>query len=273
MNAQELKDAVISLPYLDVQRTEPIRELLAGQPPVECWPTYVNRIKDALSERDPYEFQQWGVISHTMMATEMGTGHALGYLKSRSDWHSRWLPLITDDHKLFHWRTALIQAYYMAQLEERTGVCIGDLKLVLEFGGGFGKMCYLFRKLGFQGRYLLFDFPVLLALQKFFLTEMGVSATYVSEPRSFSAPVWCSPVLFVAMFSLSEAPHLARQPFRALAPIFDFFLIGYSSGGGHTDMENDAYFRAWRDDMPHVAWHHERIPWTRSGYGLIGGKR
>lgn len=273
MNVQELRGAVRKLPYLETLRSGSANDLLNNAPPAESWPTYVNRIRDKILAEDPYEFQQWRIITDTMVGTGMAAGRCSEYLESRPDWHSRWLPLITDDHELFHPSTALLQAYYIAQLEERTGLCISDLAFVLEFGGGYGNMCYLFHKLGFRGRYVLFDFPVLLALQKFYLTEMGVSASYCSEARSLNAPVACSPALFVAMFSLSEAPHLTRQPFRAIANIFDFFLIGYSTGGTHAAMENEAYFQAWRDDMPHRVWHQWKIPWTKSAQGLVGGRK
>lgn len=271
MNAQKLKETVRALPYLKTLRPESSKELLGLAPPAESWPTFVNSLKDLLSAKDPYEFQQWRIVRDTMMGTAMASGHSLEYLKARPDWDSRWSPLITDEHALFDLKTALLQAYYIAQLEERTGVCIDDLAFVLEFGGGYGNMCYLFHKLGFQGNYVLFDFPVLLALQEFFLTEMGVSATYVSKPENL--PIIDSPSLFVALFSLSEAPHSTRQPFKAWAPGFDFSLIGYSTGGTHAALDNDAYFQMWRDDMPHVAWHQWRLPWTRSAQGLVGGRK
>lgn len=270
MNAQKLKENVRALPYLETLRPGPAGELLREAPPAESWPTYVNHLKDLILAGDPHRFQQWRIITDTMMGTGMAVGHSLEYLKARPDWHGRWLPLITDGHGLFHRTTALIHAYYIAQLEERTGVCISDLAFVLEFGGGFGNMCHLFHKLGFKGSYVLFDFPVLLALQEFYLTEMGVSATYISEPGNL--PALDSPSLFVATFSLSEAPHSIRQPFKAWAPGFDSFLITYSTGGPHAVMENEAYFQAWRDDMPHKVWDSWRMHFTRSGWGLVGGK-
>jgi len=265
-----LRDAVWSSPYLKPVRPGDAEELMTTVPSAESWPTRVNRLKDLILTEDPRRFQQWKLITDSMMGPSQAARHGLEYLKSRPDWRSRWLPLVTDSHEFFHRNTALLHAYYMAQLEERTGLCINNLAFVLEFGGGYGNLCYLFHKLGFKGRYVLFDFPVLLALQKFYLTEMGVSATCISEPKHLPVPV--SPSLFVATFSLSEAPHSTRQPFKALASGFDFFLIAYSTDGLHAVMENDTYFQAWKDDLPNTVWYQERIPWARSGWGLIGGK-
>ena len=50
--------------------------------------------------------------------------------------------------------------------------------VIVEFGGGYGSMCRLVRKLGFKGRYVIFDLRPILALQKYYLGLHGVEAGY-----------------------------------------------------------------------------------------------
>jgi len=258
------------LPYLKTLQSGTAEELRGNVSPAVAWPTQVNHLKDLILTEDPYRFQQWKVIASNMIGSPRYSRFALKDLKSRPDWHSRWLPLSIDDYRLFHRDTAIIHAYHMAQLEERTGLRISDLAFVLEFGGGYGDMCHIFHKSGFRGNYVLFDFPVLLALQKFYLTEMGISATYISNSENLV--VAGSPALFIAMYSLSEAPHSTRQPFKVLATDFDFFFITYAIDGVDAVLENDTYFQTWRNDIPDVVWDSWRSRLDKRIYGLTGCK-
>jgi hypothetical protein len=81
----------------------------------------------------------------------------------------------------------------------RLGSCLHDADCIVEFGGGFGSMCRLIGALGFRGRYVIFDLPPVLALQRYYLGLHGIEAD-----DSGRADVWLCPALDLVMDRLSK---------------------------------------------------------------------
>src|SRR5205085_1427466 len=73
--------------------------------------------------------------------------------------------------------------YHIAQFEEATGAAIGDMRLIFEFGGGYGSMCRQAHLLGFRGKYVIFDLPEFSALQRYFLRSIGLRVLSPDEGR------------------------------------------------------------------------------------------
>ena len=103
---------------------------------------------------------------------------------------------------------------------------------IVEFGGGYGSMC----RLGFAGRYVIFDIPPVLALQRYYLGLHGIAAAYAAEAptvlchRLADAARFMRPqAALMSTWALSEMPLGLRgaiEPFlddeRAVAALFAY---------------------------------------------------
>ena len=125
----------------------------------------------------------------------------------------------------------IFQAYHLCRFEEATGRPLASMPVIVEFGGGYGRLCQLAHDLGFRGTYVIFDLPEVAVLQRFYLRQVGIA---VSEAREAQWPA--SGVVtvvdvakltallrqrsrgeaaFVAIASLSEAPLALRETLMA----------------------------------------------------------
>jgi hypothetical protein len=266
------------------------------------WLDNVNRLNDLVISEDPRGFLQWDVISRTM---EVGDADyleiELNFLKILPNWE-RWEQAIREtpigqptlssiypasSGNLIH------HAYHIGQFEEKTGTKIEDLDFIFEFGGGYGGMYRLIHNLGFQGKYVIFDFPAFSALQQYFIKSIGLEVHTVDSFKSAKTGVLCiSDVgylkkllsnnksadnsLFIATWSISEAPIDFRTPILSLINDFKAYLIAYQ--GWFEGNDNLNYFENWKAEQTEVIWHHskiEHIPnsYYRDNYYLLGQKR
>jgi hypothetical protein len=159
------------------------------------------------------------------------------------------------------------------------------MQFVFEFGGGYGSMCRLLHNLGFRGRYLIFDLPAFSRLQRYFLSSIGVPLRTAAEFEAGEPGVLCiddqsqlhaclenvphSNALFMATWSISETPVHLRNAILPLVRDFGNFLIGYQSR--FNEVDNVAFFGAWRDGMPaKIRWHDWAIRHLRENSYLVG---
>lgn len=251
------------------------------------WHRFNEDVRSCINERDPREFLQWHVIRRTMFLSNASyVASELRHLKRLPDWKNRWREAIDETPigrprpYLRHPRSSgnlIHHAYHVARFESELGMKVKDLGLVFEFGGGYGSMARLFHKLGFDGRYLIFDFPYFSALQRFFLRSIGMHADLeedcvnTSEQASEHEDRICClsdfdilnavlpqssgirNQLFIATWSISETPLSIREKIMPLARDFDYFLIAFQHRFG--EMDNIAYFRDWTESMgPQYQW-------------------
>jgi hypothetical protein len=191
-----------------------------------------------------------------------------------------WLPLLSEDlvgspelvpgtstsANLIH------HAYHLIRFEQATGLSLSDLGSTVEIGGGYGSMCRLLYRLSL-GRIeaTLFDLPEFSALQRYFLSMVGVPATITDDHRQLPA-TGPSLRLLVAMWSLSEMPLDQRKAVLASAGRFDCYLIAYQHQYGEVD--NAAYFTAFAESLPDVAWVlHDEIAHIPNCFYLCGVRR
>jgi hypothetical protein len=128
-----------------------------------------------------------------------------------------------------------------------------DADCIIEFGGGFGSMCRLVRALGFRGRYIVFDLPPVLALQRYFLGLNGIEATLdapsntwlcpdLSEIRTELARSRPNRVSLISTWALSEMPLAIRHEIEAFfaLPAACMALLAYQPSFEGND--NHAWF-------------------------------
>ena len=180
-------------------------------------------------------------------------------------------------------------AYHLIQFEQSTGLRVDDLDFIFEFGGGYGSMCRLFHNLGFKGKYLIFDLPHFVALQRFFLKSIGKSVIpSIDSFRSTSSDILCisdveqvtellsemgnlTNSLFLATWSISETPVELRETILPLVHPFKAFLIGYHHIFG--EVNNTEYFQSWMDHFDDIRWQTQKITHLPHDYYLIGDKK
>ena len=146
---------------------------------------------------------------------------------------------------------------------------VSDTQFIFEFGAGYGSMCRLAHNLGFRGRYLLYDLAPFSALQKFFLKCIGFELHSFQSFKTAESGVVClsdieelkevlsdcpesSDPLFIATWSLSEAPVQVRNLILPLISSFRALLIAYQVN--FREINNMDFFRQWTADWDNAQW-------------------
>lgn len=107
------------------------------------------------------------------------------------------------------------QGYHIMNWEKYTGRRIEDVKRIVEFGGGYGRLCSIVYGLGFDGEYYIYDLPELSYLQEYYLSNNGISDVkymIVNDANEFDDPPEDVDVLF-GMNSLDEVTEALRIKF------------------------------------------------------------
>lgn len=280
-----LRGAFAALPALADKRD--------GEP---RWLSNNRRLHELVLDDDPRRFLTWDVIQRTMVTGDAEfIGTELAFVRAARD-RARWdaamcetpvgqpspSPLYRESSgNLIHY------AYHLRQFEANTGVTVEDHDVVFEFGGGYGGLCRLAHNLGFSGRYIIYDFPRFSHLQSFYLQSAGIP---VVEPGSSRPGAQCvsdaamltralsgtrGRQMFIATWSLSEAPIDIREQILPLVERFDSFLIAYQ--GLFEGNDNVKFFADWSHRMAGVRWYGHQIDhipndYYRDNFYLIGSR-
>jgi hypothetical protein len=170
--------------------------------------------------------------------------------------------------------------YHLIRLLESTDFDLSRLRLVVDFGGGYGSFFRLLRNLGYRNRYLICDLPVMRALQCFYLRNVFPTEPGAQPPANLQ---WLSgdmhealkqettehrPSLFIATWSLSETPLTVRREIAPALGAFSYVLCAYQRAFGSFD--NVEYFGSLEKMLPHFNWHHAECPVYKNNFYLIG---
>jgi hypothetical protein len=148
---------------------------------------------------DP-DFLKWSTVQATMLVGEGASYIPLerAMLASARYWEqvTRWTD--QDAANLLH------QAFHLLMFERLLGLPLSWYRTIQEFGGGYGAMARVTRRLGFPGRYAIFDLPECQDLQRRYLTEDEAEWGTLERPE-----------LFISCYGLSETPVEGRTRFLA----------------------------------------------------------
>lgn len=247
MNSAEFKRRMATLP-----------EPPDGDPPY--WDHWRHDLWARGQVEDPDGFMGWPCVYHTMLVNHWSMDFQLEQLRASPDW-PYWETAIyapevghppgfcPDYHPhTWHSKNLINQAYHILQWEQRTGRRIEQLEHIVEVGGGYGALALVCRRLGFRGRYIIYDLPEFSLLQEWFLSQVGVDA----ECRS-GFMYRGEYDLLIAVYSLSETPHAYRvSAFDRLSA--DSYLLVYS--GAWQDYDNLDWFTGWTAGQPGYDWRH-----------------
>jgi len=264
-----------------------------------AWKANSSRLQERVLSEDARRFLRWDVITETMfVSNESFVDVEFDGLRASPGWKDRWEKAIVEasvgcpvpfyrhpvsSGNLIH------QAYHLLAFETETGRDVRRFDLVIEFGGGYGSMCRLFYNQGFEGRYMLFDLPPFSALQRFFLRSLGLPVRDIGIFLRESPSIFCTSrmdevreildtgtperkILFLATWSLSEAPMEIRDAFLGLATRFDGQLIAYQQT--FQEIDNLAYFRKWKEGRdPGICFREFPIAHLPGNFYLFGFKQ
>jgi hypothetical protein len=172
--------------------------------------------------------------------------------------------------------------YHLVRLLEATDLDLSKLRLVVDFGAGYGSFFRLLRNAGYRERYLIWDLPVMCALQRFYLRNVfptgparqppGNLEWLVSgDPSADAVSGYCAvhqPSLFIATWSLSETPLAVRERIAPALAGFSHVLCAYQRRFGAHD--NVQYFQALEKSLPVFDWQHAECPVFHDNFYLIG---
>src|ERR1700704_5921536 len=202
-------------------------------PPGSEWAAFAAEISNALRASGTDQFLRLPPIAKTLHSrhpshTPRYLSYLLGSKRFSPTIHKALTespvgkPLVNPHYPLSS--PLLVQhGYHLTRLLESTDFDVSRLRLVVEFGGGYGSFFRLLRNLGYRDRYLICDLPVMCALQRFYLRNVFPTGPEAQAPenlrwQSDDIPATLqrelarhSPSLFVATWSLSETPLTVRN--------------------------------------------------------------
>jgi hypothetical protein len=277
-------------------RRLPARAVSGASAAGNTWAAVANYFRHLVATEDPRRFLTWPHLRTMFIANASYAERELAHLQTQPDWEPRWRTGIRESlvgypapfpsypgssGNLIH------HAYHLCRFEQATRHRIDDFDLVVEFGGGYGSMARLFHALGFKGSFVIFDLPEFASLQRFFLKSLDLPVCPIggllsgkpgiatlSEMLELQGAVpalggHARRSLFIATWSLSEAPLEVRSAALSMAPWFDSYLLAYQQKFG--EVENAEFFRNWSCSESDFAWQTlpiEQIPGSSYLFGI-----
>jgi len=198
------------------------------------WNNFLLNIRSLILTEDIRNFHNWGPIRQTMNAGDPRTGFSkdhLKLLKLENNW-DRWDQLLKNEFTT----SAVNHSYYLNKLEKFVKP-INEFDFIFEFGAGFGNMCRVAKSLGFAGKYVIFDFPELLTIQKYYLQTNNI----IASDKSNEVQLCCNfnklnkilnkeNSLCISTHALEEAPIEVMNKILNNVKEFSAFLFVFSGG-------------------------------------------
>lgn len=198
MDANQFRHRMSQLPRPDTTLKPPF------------WEAWRLNLYDWVLKNDPAEFWKCPAVYHTMCQAHWPISIEYEYMRLDMRLSSvcqiphfgpnDYLGLASHSMNLIH------QAYHIQQWEQATGRNINQLDTIVEFGGGYGAMALLCHRLGFEGKYIIYDLPEFSLLQEYYLSQFGLLASVEWNPKRKPKDV----DLFMALYSLSEVKRHER---------------------------------------------------------------
>lgn len=281
----ELRKDIGSLPPLTKTETNSEAE--------KKWIDRQKKLRENILTRDPRDFFTWEEIKYSMLGQYLP--NELLFLKKSSMW-PLWKAALEEtefceinkswDLPFKSRATVISNAFKLAQLVITHGLNMKNINTIFEFGGGYGSIARLCYRLGFEGTYIIFDLPEFSALQKYFLSSSGLplNIKYTPTKGGKNTVILLSkidqlqdqlrdltPDIFIATWSLSEAPLPLRKSIVNLIKKIKYYLIAYQERFPViTGVDNIAYFKNLQKDLSNKEWLTIPSKTSSKDYFLIG---
>lgn len=213
-------------------------------------------LRRAAKNEDPAAFLRWASVYSTMF---IGSGSPVTHCEIRQfvqseGWFERWAGAVWE-HPFgnpelmpgFHSSGNLLhQAYHWWLWETKSGRRLDDLEWIVEIGGGYGSLCRLAYRVGFRGRYTLYDLPEYSLLQRYYLSNVDIPIDQIEFYPSRPLADLSKPAdLLVSICSLSEMEPEDRMNTLNAFPTRSYFFRYQADFLG---VDNLAWFANWRKE-------------------------
>ncbi len=217
------------------------------------WSRNQRALKDHISLDNCSEMLRWSTIIATMQVGSQGYVELEAdylFLSQGEEEARRWSKAVADPGfggaeplayankytDLSLSANLIHQAYFVKRWEEHSGKEIGNLNFIMEYGGGYGAMAYVCRKLGFEGVYIIYDLPIVSLMQEYYLSNVGIhDVWFTSEPHTSETD------LFISLWGVTEVSAFDRA-WVADAMSAKHNLIAYATAW--VDYDNVAWIRS-----------------------------
>jgi hypothetical protein len=182
-------------------------------------------------------------------------------LKLSSQWHF-WKKIINENSVgkpirffFYPWSSGNLirQAYHLKKFNDWKCTKFNKIDFILEFGGGYGCMANLFKKISNKNKYIIFDTKVVSLLQYYYLAMNGHPVSFEnnnrknillvnnsSKLRFFINHVKCNNRLLIMNWSFSEIPINQRIKYEDLIFKFNYIIISFQDK--FENINNSKYF-------------------------------
>ncbi len=216
----------MDLDHLNQQLRAEIERLDEQQLTAGGWDQRQRLLADHIRRAPAHDFLRWRTMRqiYILSRRRREARRYLAELRARPDWNERWAaaveesgagsPICLPEYPAAS-ANSILHAHHLARWEDAARARVEELSLVVEFGGGFGGMCRTLHALGFRGRYVIYDLPVMSALQRYYVQAAGLphqNIACVSTLDELAAQLGSNGrAQFLATWSLSEVPLPLRQ--------------------------------------------------------------
>ena len=175
-----------------------------------------NQIAIHLHARDerPRHFLKWSTIQKTMF---VGNAPYVELEWEELRLWARWkntlntpyfgrpvISNIKDEYNSQLCGNTIHQAFMLNSFEQESRTFVSDFDSIFEFGAGYGALCYLIHKLGFMGKYQIYDLPEMALIQEYYLSNTIGGGINVDWMKTFDVFNNEKVDLFIANISISE---------------------------------------------------------------------
>lgn len=210
-----------------------------------AWENFNNQIKNHLINDDINNFMSWPIINQTMIA---GIDLVEFNELQNSKYWGKWSTKLNEDflkpnrYHLFPNSSTnnMHHAYSLNVMMEYLNFELNEFDTVIEFGGGYGNTCRLFKKWGHNGQYKIYDIPELIKIQKHYLNTNNVLENVNFLENLDIVDKFDDNSLFLGLWSISETPIPERKKMLTNLKFFDcknIFIAMGSSFFGEDNMK------------------------------------
>lgn len=261
---------------------ELLKNLIKTNNEVPYWFETRKQLLINIINNDLYNFLSWPIIRNTMYV--VNTDY------SKTEYNE-----VMNSKNYIKWSYALLESgvgspqpssfspstsdnlthtiYHLVEFENKTNSNINTNETILEFGGGYGCMANVVKKLNGCKNYVIFDFPEFNLLQKYYLTVNGVTNIHTNFPDFLrhGGILLTSNIndiqaighfdLLIATWSLSEAPIEFRKQFLSNIACKNY-LIAYQKqfddANSFLNIDNNTFFDEMSSDK-NYNWNNYKI--------------
>lgn len=132
--------------------------------------------------------------------------------------------------------------HHFHTIQQRLDVSIEDneVDLVVDIGGGYGNMARIARKLGYVGRWVIVDFPIMLEIQAKYLSDHGITDVEFAEANTGECFAQGGTSILIGCYSVSEMPMDDRQRLEKQYEHFEYLFFMHNDF--HGGISNLVYF-------------------------------